>query len=71
MQDKLLKPEGVDQDVWERMLAASPVEARKIIRKGEFAAPTSGLCPGYAQANLIILPKEEAFDFLLFAQRNP
>ena len=46
MQDKLLKPEGVDQDVWERMLAASPVEARKIIRKGEFAAPTSGLCPG-------------------------
>ena len=71
MQDKLLKPEGVDQDVWERMLAASPVEARKIIRKGEFAAPTSGLCPGYAQANLIILPKEDAFDFLLFAQRNP
>ena len=33
--------------------------------------PTSGLCPGYAQANLIILRKEHAYDFLLFAQRNP
>lgn len=65
------KPEGVDEALWERMLAATPVEARRIIRAGEFEAPTSGLCPGYAQANLIILPKEQAYDFLLFAQRNP
>ena len=26
---------------------------------------------GYAQANLVILPQEYAFDFLLFCQRNP
>lgn len=26
---------------------------------------------GYAQANLVILPKDYAFDFLLFCQRNP
>jgi len=26
---------------------------------------------GYAQANLVILPKRYAFDFLLFCQRNP
>lgn len=26
--------------------------------------------PGFAQANLCILPKEYAFDFLLFCQRN-
>ena len=39
--------------------------------RGRFTAPTSGLCPGYAQANLIVLPKEQAYDFLLFAQRNP
>ncbi len=32
---------------------------------------TSGLAPGYVQANLAILPKEYAFDFLLFCQRNP
>ena len=58
-------------DVWERMLSATPVEARRLIRSGAYDAPTSGLCPGYAQANLIILPKEQAYDFLLFAQRNP
>ena len=29
------------------------------------------MCAGYAQANLVILPKEQAYDFLLFAQRNP
>ena len=33
--------------------------------------PTAGYAPGYAQANLICLPKEDAFDFLLFAHRNP
>lgn len=65
------KPEGVDEAVWEQMLKASPLEARHLIRSGAFTAPTSGLCPGYAQANLIILPKEQAYDFLLFAQRNP
>ena len=66
-----VKPEGVADDVWAQMLSASPVEARHLIRSGEFTAPTSGLCPGYAQANLIVLPKEQAYDFLLFAQRNP
>lgn len=65
------KPEGIADDVWSQMLAASPAEARRLIRAGKFTAPTSGLCPGYAQANLIILPKEQAYDFLLFAQRNP
>lgn len=65
------KPSGVDDATWEKMLCASPVEARHLIREGLFEAPTSGLCPGYAQANLIILPKEQAYDFLLFAQRNP
>ncbi|MEG0323321.1 MAG: DUF1445 domain-containing protein, partial [Raoultibacter sp.] len=64
-------PSGVDGELWKQMLAATPVEARHRIRSGEFTAPTSGLCPGYAQANLIILPKEDAYDFLLFAQRNP
>lgn len=65
------KPEHVSDATWDRMLAASPQEARHIIRQGAFASPTSGLCPGYAQANLIVLPREQAYDFLLFAQRNP
>ena len=64
-------PENVEQEIWNELITASPREARRLIRAGKFEAPTSGLCPGYAQANLIILPKEDAYDFLLFAQRNP
>jgi uncharacterized protein YcsI (UPF0317 family) len=48
-----------------------PSEARKLIRSGEIAKPTSGMCAGYAQANLVVLPKDLAYDFLLFTQRNP
>lgn len=48
-----------------------PYEVRKLIREGKITAPTAGMCEGYAQANLVILPKELAYDFLLFAQRNP
>jgi uncharacterized protein YcsI (UPF0317 family) len=33
--------------------------------------PTAGLAAGYAQANLIAVPQDWAFDVLLFAQRNP
>jgi len=29
------------------------------------------MCRGFVQANLVILPKDVAFDFLLFCQRNP
>jgi uncharacterized protein YcsI (UPF0317 family) len=34
--------------------------------------PTSGvLLPAFTQANMIVLPRDWAFDFLLYAQRNP
>ena len=49
----------------------SPSAMRELIRRGEWTGQTSGLCPGYAQANLVVLPAEYAYDFLLFAQRNP
>lgn len=48
-----------------------PQEVRGIIREGKLKRPTSGMCGGYAQGNLVVLPKEYAYDFLLFAQRNP
>lgn len=48
-----------------------PRELREKIRSGEFGSHTSGLCDDYVQANLAIVPKEFAFDFLLFATRNP
>ncbi|WP_300625877.1 putative hydro-lyase [uncultured Megasphaera sp.] len=49
---------------------ASPAEVRSLIRAGELDKPTSGMCAPYAQANMAVLPKELAFDFLLFTQRN-
>lgn len=49
----------------------SPTELRHVIRQGDYTGPTSGLCPGYTQANLVILPRDLAYDFLLFTQRNP
>lgn len=44
---------------------------RAACRDGSLDGHTSGLAPGYAQANLVIVPKEHAFDFLLFCTRNP
>lgn len=48
-----------------------PAFIRQLIRNGEITGPTAGMCSGYAQANLVVLPKEQAYDFLLFTQRNP
>lgn len=49
----------------------NPGEARARIRAGENTGPTGSLAPGYAQANLVTLPEEYAFDFLKFCVRNP
>ena len=48
-----------------------PSEFRESVRQRHHTGPTAGCCPGYAQANLVVLPKDMAYDFLLFAQRNP
>ena len=48
-----------------------PRDLRKLIRNGQWQTPTTGLSPGYVQANLVMLPKSEAFSFLLFCVRNP
>jgi len=44
---------------------------RRRIRTGAFTGPTSGLAPGNVQANLVVLPRNLAHDFLRFAQANP
>jgi uncharacterized protein YcsI (UPF0317 family) len=44
---------------------------RSKIRSGDFCGPTAGLAAGNVQANLVILPKALALDFLRFAQANP
>ncbi|MDZ7697948.1 MAG: putative hydro-lyase [Deltaproteobacteria bacterium] len=49
----------------------SPNALREFIRTGQWTTPTTGTAPGYVQANLVMLPKAAAFDFLLFCVRNP
>lgn len=51
------------------MLASQQV--RQNIRQGIFTQPTAGAAPGFVQANLVVLPKSLAADFMLFCQRNP
>jgi uncharacterized protein YcsI (UPF0317 family) len=48
-----------------------PRAIRAAIRAGKLDRTTAGLAPDYVQANLAVLPKEQAYDFLLFCQRNP
>ena len=49
----------------------SPRDVRALIREKKITGPTAGMSAGYAQANLVVLPADLAYDFLLFAQRNP
>ncbi|MDR6998872.1 putative hydro-lyase [Neobacillus niacini] len=49
----------------------APAEIRELIRNQTITGPTAGMSKGFTQANLVILKKEYAFDFLLFCQRNP
>ena len=49
----------------------SPKELRQLIRSRKWTIPTSGAAQGCVQANLVMLPHEEAFNFLLFCVRNP
>ena len=51
--------------------AESALAARARIRSGDHVGPTSGLAPGFAQANLVVLPAEDALDFVRFCVRNP
>ncbi|WP_411840281.1 putative hydro-lyase [Paracoccus sp. ME4] len=48
----------------------TPAQARLAARQG-VVRPTSGQAPGFTQCNMISLPRDWAWDFLLFAQRNP
>ena len=54
-----------------QVLPQTAREMRELIRSGQWSGVTSGVAPGHVQANLAILPRDLAFDFLLFCQRNP
>lgn len=48
----------------------TPSELRQLCRTGNFHRPTAGFCPGYVQANLVILPRSVATDFFRFCDLN-
>ncbi|MDP0930307.1 putative hydro-lyase [Paracoccus onubensis] len=49
----------------------TPRSLRVACREGSFAGYTAGHAKGFVQANICILPRDWAEDFLLFCQRNP
>lgn len=49
----------------------NPSDFRRICGCGDFQTQTSGQVPGYAQANLLILPSTAAADFKDLCSRNP
>ena len=54
-----------------KLAEMNPKEFRNLIRRGEFTDVTAVACRGYVQANVAIVSKDYAFDFLLFCHRNP
>jgi uncharacterized protein YcsI (UPF0317 family) len=46
-------------------------DARRAMRRNEWIGYTNYRAPGYVQTNLVVLPKSDAYDFLLYCQRNP
>ena len=49
----------------------SAAELRAIARRGDWRGTTAGHCPGYQQANVVILPQEAAAEFAAVCTRNP
>ncbi|MFG1398955.1 putative hydro-lyase [Roseixanthobacter pseudopolyaromaticivorans] len=50
---------------------STPADARAAIRAADYAGPTSAMARGHVQANIVILPRQHAADFLRFCQLNP
>ena len=61
--------DGMDEIVPDRDIV--PAELRRLCREGVFRRPTAGYCPGYVQANLVIVPRSIATDFYHFCEWNP
>ncbi|KAI1774281.1 UPF0317 protein [Hypoxylon cercidicola] len=55
----------------EKYRSASGAEIRALCRTGAWDRPTSGTAMDYYQANLVIVPADYAFEFMLFCHRNP
>ncbi len=54
-----------------RAESAAAAAFRAQCRAGTWTGQSSGQAPGHVHANMVIVPGDRAFDFLLFALRNP
>jgi uncharacterized protein YcsI (UPF0317 family) len=61
----------MDRYTKEELLALTPREYRRMCRSGEWTGETFGVCRGYAQTDLAIIPRKYAYDYLVFCHRNP
>jgi uncharacterized protein YcsI (UPF0317 family) len=68
MSDAALQSGESASESWDR---SDPRAARRRIRAAAYAGYTAGIAPGFVQANVCILPRSWAEDFLLYCQRNP
>ena len=55
----------------QKAIPTTGADVRRLARSGELSGVTAGLAMGFVQANLVVVPRDLAFDFLLFCQRNP
>ena len=51
--------------------AMKPADLRGLIRKGELTGPTTGMCNGCAQGNLVVLPRRWRGTFCCSASATP
>jgi uncharacterized protein YcsI (UPF0317 family) len=65
----MISIEEVDMGVHEWGQTAAGARAR--IRVGGWTGPTAGLAPGYVQANLVVLPGNDAESFERYCRANP
>ena len=49
----------------------TPSDLRQLCRAGRWDQPTSGVCEGFVQCNIVALPETHAADFARFCAQNP
>ncbi|CAL9486268.1 Putative hydro-lyase [Streptomyces sp. enrichment culture] len=49
----------------------TPRALRELAAAGRWTGPTAGILDGHQQANLVVVPRELAYDVLLYCVRNP
>jgi len=53
------------------LASASADTVRSVIRQNQYGGHTAGLCDGFLQCNLVILPENMVLDFETFCAENP